>query len=191
MSNTVIKAPISGVISDKNVDIGQMATQSTVFAKVNDISSVYATIQVPQEKINTVNIGQTATVTVDGNDATYNGTVQSKELSADTTSRVFNCKIKIDNSDKSLLPGVYAKVNLVSDEKTNIIMVPISALAGSDGDYYVFTNDNGTAKQQKVTIGETNQNDVEIKSGVQDGEQIICSNISSLQDGSAVEVVSK
>jgi len=191
LSNTIIKAPISGVISEKSANIGQMATQSTVFAKINDISSVYATIQVPQEKINSVKLGQSATITVDGSDTPYNGTVQSKELSADTTSRVFNCKIKIDNSDKSLLPGIYSKVNLISDEKTDMITVPISALVGSDGDYYVFINDNGTAKKQKVTIGETNQNDAEIKSGVQAGDQIICSNTSSLQDGNAIDVVSK
>lgn len=191
LSNTVIKAPISGVISDKSANIGQMTTQSTVLAKVNDISSVYATIQVPQEKINSVKIGQAAAVTVDGSDGTYNGTVQSKEMLADTSSRVINCKVKIDNSDKSLLPGIYAKVNLIDDQKTNMITVPVSALVGSDGDYYVFINDDGKAKKQKVTIGETNQNDVEITSGVQAGDQIICSNTSSLQEGNAIDVVSK
>jgi len=191
LNNTIIKAPISGVISEKSASIGQMATQSTVLAKINDISSVYATIQVPQEEINSVTIGQAATIIVDGIDTPYNGTVQSKELSADTTSRVFNCKIKIDNSDKSLLPGIYAKVNLISNEKIDMVTVPISALVGSDGDYYVFINDNGTAKKQKVTIGETNKNDGEIKSGVQAGDQVICSNTSSLQDGNAVEAVSK
>ena len=110
LNNTVIKAPISGVISDKAVNIGQMASQGTALAKVNDISSVYATIQVPQDKISSVKIGQAATVTLEGSDKTYNGTVQNIDLSADATARVFNCKIKIDNSDKTLFPGIYAKV---------------------------------------------------------------------------------
>lgn len=191
LDNMVIKAPISGVISDMSVNVGQMTSQNTALAKVNDISSVYATIQVPQEKINSVSIGQTATVTVDGSDTTYNGAIENKELSADTTSRIFNCKVKIDNSDKSLLPGIYAKVNLISAEKINIITVPVSALAGSDGDYYVFINNNGVAKRQNVTIGETNQNDIEIKTGVQAGDQIICSNLSTLQDGSQIDAVTK
>ena len=110
MANTVIKAPISGVISGKSINVGQMASTGTALATVNDISSVYATIQVPQEKISGVKIGQAATVVVDGSDQTYNGTVQYMDLSADSTSRVFNCKVKIDNSDKSLLPGMYGKV---------------------------------------------------------------------------------
>ena len=69
----------------KAVNIGQMASQGTALAKVNDISSVYATIQIPQDKINSVKIGQAATVTLEGSDKTYNGTVQNIDLSADAT----------------------------------------------------------------------------------------------------------
>jgi RND family efflux transporter MFP subunit len=192
LNNTVIKAPISGAISDKAVNVGQMASLSTTLAKVNDISSVYATIQLPQDKVNSAKIGQAATITIDGSDKTYNGTVETMDLSADTSSRVLNCKIKIDsNGDKSLLPGFYGKVNLSSDEKATMITVPISALAGNEGNYSIFINDNGIAKKQKVTIGETNKNDMEITSGIKEGDQIICSNLSTLQDGSAIDAVSK
>lgn len=190
LNNTMIKAPISGVISDKTVNIGQMASQGTALAKVNNISSVYATIQIPQDKINNVKVGQVATVTLEGIDKSYNGTVQNIDLSADTTSRVFNCKIKIDNSDKTLHPGVFAKVDLFNDKKTEIITVPINSLVGSEGDYSVFINDNGIAKKQKVTIGETDANNVQITSGIKDGDQIICTNTSTLQDGNEIEVVS-
>lgn len=190
LNNTVIKAPISGVISDKSVNIGQMASQGTALAKVNDISSVYATIQISQDKINNVKIGQAATITVEGSDKTYSGVVQTLDLSADVTARVFNCKIKTDNSDKTLYPGVYAKAELISSEKTKIIAVPINALVGNEGNYSVFINDNGTSKKQKVTIGKTDENNVEITSGIKDGDQIICTNTSMLQDGNEVEVIS-
>jgi multidrug efflux pump subunit AcrA (membrane-fusion protein) len=192
LNNTVIKAPISGVISDKAVSVGQMASLNATLAKVNDISSVYATIQIPQDKVNIATIGQAATITVEGSDKTYNGAVESMDLSADAISRVLNCKIKIDsNGDKSLLPGFYGKVNLSSDEKSKMITVPISALAGNEGNYSVLINDNGKAKKQKVTIGETNKNDIEITSGIKEGDQIICSNLSTLQNGSAIDAVSK
>ncbi|MVX63450.1 efflux RND transporter periplasmic adaptor subunit [Clostridium chromiireducens] len=190
LKNTSIKAPISGVISDKSLIIGQMASQGSTLAKINDISSVNATIQVPQEKINTIKIGQAATVKVDGNDTEYNGIVQNIDLSADTSARVFNCKIKIDNSDKTLFPGVFAKVELISGEKAEMVTVPINALVGSEGNYSVFINDNGKAKKQKVTIGETDENNVEITSGVQNGDKVICSNTGSLQDGDEIDVVS-
>lgn len=189
LNNTVIKAPISGVISGKSVNIGQMVSQGTALATVNNISSVYAKIQVPEDKITSVKVRQAATVKVDGSDSTYNGIVQNIDLSADTSARVFNCKIKIDNSDKTLYPGVFAKVDLISDEKTEMITVPINALVGSEGNYSVFINDNGKAKKQKVTIGETDENNVEIISGAQNGDQVICSNTGSLQDGDEIDVV--
>lgn len=187
LDNITIKAPISGVISGKAVNVGQVASQGTPLAYVNDISSVYATIQVPQEKISSVAIGQGATVTVDGIDTKYDGTVQNMDAAADTTSRVFNCKIKIDNSDKSLHPGVYAKAMLLSSDKKQVITVPINALVGSEGDYSVFINDNGKAKKQKITIGDTDDNNVEVASGIKDGDQIICSNTGTLQDGNDIE----
>ena len=190
LANTVIKAPISGVISDKALSIGQMASPGTALAKVNDISSIYAIIQIPQDKISNVKIGQAATITVEGSDKTYDGTVQNIDSSADVTARVFNCKIKIDNSDKTLYPGVYAKAELISTEKTQVISIPINALVGSEGDYSVFINDNGIAKKQKVTIGETDENNVEIKSGIKGGDQIVCTSVSTLQDSNEIDVVS-
>lgn len=190
LKNTVIKAPISGVVSDKNVTIGQMTSPGTVLAKVNDISSVYATIQIPQEKISSVKIGQPANIAISGSDKVYSGAVKTIDVVADPTARVFNCKVQIDNSDKTLYPGTFAKVDLISEQKTQIISVPINALVGSEGDYSVFVNDNGIAKKQKVTIGETDENNVEITSGIENGNIIICSNTSTLQDGDEIDVVS-
>jgi RND family efflux transporter MFP subunit len=190
LANTVLKAPISGVISDKALSVGQMVSAGGALAKVNDVSSVYATIQVPQEKISSIKTGQAATVKIEGNDKAYDGTIQNIEALADTTTRVFNCKIKIDNSDKSLYPGVYAKAELSSSEKIQIITVPINALVGTEGNYSVFINDNGKAKKEKVKIGETDDNNVEIDDGVKDGDQIICSNTGTLQDGDTIDVTS-
>lgn len=189
LKNTVIKAPISAVVSDKNVTIGQMASSGTVLAKVNDISSIYATIQIPQEKISSVKIGQPANITISGNDKVYNGAVKTIDVVADSTARVFNCKVQINNSDKTLYPGVFTKVDLISEQKTQIISVPINALVGSEGDYSVFVNDNGIVKKQKVTIGETDENNVEITSGIKNGDIIICSNTSTLQDGDEIDAV--
>jgi RND family efflux transporter MFP subunit len=188
LNNTVIKAPISGVISEKTMNIGQMASAGTALAKVNNISSLYATIQIPQDKINNTKIGQPASVTLEGSDKTYNGTVQNIDLSADATARVFNCKIKVDNTDNMLHPGVFAKVELIGDEKIQEISVPIKALVGTEGDYSVFVNDNGIAKKQEVKIGGTDGNNVQITSGIKDGDQVICTNTSTIQDGNEIEI---
>lgn len=186
--NVVIKAPISGVISDKAINVGQMVSPSTVLAKANDTSFIYAVIQVPQEKISDTKIGQPAIVTVEGSDRSFEGTVQNIDLSADAAARVFNCKIKIDNNDKALYQGVYAKAEILSSEKNQVISIPINVLIGNKGDYSVFINDDGKVKKQKVNIGETYDNNVEISSGIKDGDQIICTNTGTLQEGDEIDV---
>lgn len=191
LNNVVIKAPISGVISEKNVNVGQIINQGAVLAKINDISYVFATIQVPQEKINDIEVGKPAEVTLEDNNTVHNGTLDSIDLSGDSTLRVFNCKIKIENSNKELLPGEYAKVNFSNTENNNkVITIPVSSLAGSEGDYYVFINDNGVASKVAVDIGDADENNVEITSGVKEGDEIICTNMSSLKDGCKIDVIS-
>lgn len=191
LNNVVIKAPISGVISEKNVNVGQIINQGAVLAKINDISYVFATIQVPQEKINDIEVGKPADVTLEDNNMVHNGTLDSIDLSGDSTLRVFNCKIKIENSNKELLPGEYAKVNFSNTENNNkVITIPVSSLAGSEGDYYVFINDNGVASKVAVDIGDADENNVEITSGVKEGDEIICTNMSSLKDGCKIDVIS-
>lgn len=191
LNNVVIKAPISGVISEKNVNVGQIINQGAVLAKINDISYVFATIQVPQEKINDIEVGKPADVTLEDNNMVHNGTLDSIDLSGDSTLRVFNCKIKMENSNKELLPGEYAKVNFSNTENNNkVITIPVSSLAGSEGDYYVFINDNGVASKVSVDIGDADENNVEIISGVKEGDEIICTNMSSLKDGCKIDVIS-
>ena len=191
LNNVVIKAPISGVISEKNVNVGQIINQGAVLAKINDISYVFATIQVPQEKINDIKVGKPAEVTLEDNNTVHNGTLDSIDLSGDSTLRGFNCKIKMENSNKELLPGEYAKVNFSNTENNNkVITIPVSSLAGSEGDYYVFINDNGVASKVSVDIGDADENNVEIISGVKEGDEIICTNMSSLKDGCKIDVIS-
>ncbi len=190
LNNTVIKAPISGVVSEKSLNIGQMASPGAVLAKINDISSIYAVIQVPQDKISSIKIGQEAEITVNGSEEPLKGTVQNMDSTADAAARIFTCKIKFENSSKALLPGTYAKVKVLNGQKAQVVVVPIKALSGSENNYSVFINKNGTAKKQKVAIGDIDENSVIITSGIKDGDQIICSNVSSLQDGDSVEAAS-
>lgn len=189
LESCVIRAPISGVLDNKSVKLGQMISPDLMLAQVKNISSVYAVIQVEQQNINHIKLGQKAII-ID-RDASFEGIVKSINVSADPSSRVFNCKVQVDNQNKLLHPGDYARVEITTDQKISMITVPIEALAGDEGNYFIFINDNGIARQRRVTIGQTIKNLVEIKSGVQNGDSIICTNVNTLQDGDGVIVFSE
>lgn len=192
LANTTITAPISGVMDEKNVDLGQYANIGSTFGKVKNISPIYAVIAVPQSDLSSVKIGQTVKVMVGGdNSKEYDGVVKRIELSADTTSRVFECKIELSNQDQPLKPGMYGTVNIVGGQKEEMLAVPTDALIGSAGDYSVFINDKGIAREHIVSIGQIANGLVEIKNGLNDGNRVITTNVNTLQDGDAVAVVSK
>ncbi len=189
LESCVIRAPISGVLDNKSVKLGQMISPDLMLAQVKNISSVYAVLQIEQQNVNIIKLGQKAIIT--DNDTTLEGVVKSINVSADPSSRVFNCKVQVDNQNKLLHPGDYARVEITTDQKIPMITVPIEALAGDEGNYFIFINNNGIARQRSVTIGQTIKNLVEIKSGVQNGDSIICTNVNTLQDGDGVIVFSE
>lgn len=192
LSYTTISAPISGIMDEKSVSLGQNVDSGTILAKVKNIFPIYAVIEVKQTNLDDIKVGQKAKVTIGESDTkAHDGTLKSIDVSADPSSRVFKGKIQLDNPDQTLKPGSFAKAELFNDQKVETATVPIAALAGNEGSYYVYVNDKGIARKRSVTIGETDENVVVIKSGVQRGESVVCTNVNTLQDGDTIAVVSE
>lgn len=190
LANTTITAPITGILDEKSVSLGQYANMGVVLAKVKAISPIYAVIEVDQNDISSLQVGQSAKVTVGSNVVKdYDGIIKSIEASADMTSRVFKCKVEVTNLDQALKPGIYAKVDIVSDQTSEVMAVPTDALSGNPGNYTVFVIDQGVARKRIVSIGQISKGLVEIKDGVQNGDSVIITNVNTLQDGDAVSVV--
>ncbi|MCX7709688.1 MAG: efflux RND transporter periplasmic adaptor subunit [Clostridia bacterium] len=192
LSNMVIKAPMNGVIDEKNVNIGQLVSPGAVLGKVKVISPLDAVIQVEQDSIRSVKVGQKALVKLTESDqSVYEGVVKSIDLSADPNARSFQCKVRIENKDGRLKPGIFVKVEVSADRKSEVVLIPLEALSGKEGSYSVFVDENGKAIRKKVDIGEVLKDTVEIKTGLRKDEKVICTNVNSLQDGDAISSVTE
>lgn len=191
LGNTIIRAPIDGIVDERNVYEGQYLSiqgGSTVLAKVKDISAVNAVIQVEQSDLSHIKLGQKASVVLDGNlSSPFEGVVKIIDVAANPTSRAFNCKIEVLNENQSLRPGVVAKVEISDDQVSKAISIPIGALMGTEGNYSVYVAENGIAHKRLVTIGEIIGKTVVIKSGTNENESVVCTNINRLQDGDTIE----
>ena len=192
LANTVIKAPISGIVDEKNVELGQFANPGIPLAKVKNTSVMNAVIKIDQNAANAIKIGQKATVEPNGDSAAIcEGIVSYIGMSADPVSRTFDCKVELQNRDRQLRPGVYAKVTISGGDSTEgVLAIPFKALAGTEGSYYVFTVENGAARKHDVTVGETFKDLIGIKSGITDGANVIVTNVNMLQDGDSVSIIS-
>lgn len=192
LKDTTITAPIGGVMDGKNISLGQFVNVGTVLGTVEKVSPIYADIEASESDLDYVKVGVKAQFQMNNDDsAAYSGVVENIDGTADPVSRTFQCKIKMNNEDHSLRPGVFGKVKMAANQGKRGIALPVRALGGSEGEYYVFLNQNGVATKKKVTTGEILTDTVEITSGVKEGDSVICTNVASLQDGDAVKVVTK
>lgn len=192
LADTVIRAPISGVMDGKNVSLGQFLNPGTVLGKVKDTSTIDAVIEIDQAQIQNVKIGQKAKVILNGDDTqTYEGVVKSINTSADSSSRAFKVKVQLDNKKQALKAGVSAKVMLIDVTQAQSFVIPVALITGKEGNYFIYINDNGIARKRAVTVGNLFNNQAEIKSGLKGDETIISTNLNTLQDGDQITVVSE
>jgi RND family efflux transporter MFP subunit len=188
LANLVIKAPMDGIVEDKNVAIGQYAGPGAPLAMIKDTSTIQAVIKIAQEDAGKIQTGQKAQVRISGDTQVYEGTVSYVSTAASMASRTFTAKVQVPNPDNQLKPGSYAKVDLVSGAEFSTLVIPLRAVAGTEGSYYVFAAENGVARRTEVKLGATYNDRIEVQSGLADGAEVICTNINSLQDGDLISL---
>ena len=191
LENSIIRAPIDGMVDEKNVYEGQYISVqggSPILGKVKDISSVNAVIQVEQNDLSNIKLGQKASVVLNGETGQpFEGVVKIIDVAANPTSRAFNCKIEVANKNQSLRPGDLVTVEISDDQVRKAISIPIKVLMGNEGNYSVYVAENGKAHKRLVTTGEIVGNTIVIKSGLIENESVISTNLNMLQDGDKIE----
>lgn len=185
----VVTAPVDGVVANKTATVGQVVSSGTALMVVQDISQVQAVVNIEQKDLGQVKVGQMAEIKVDAyHDRVFTGLVDGMNPEADSGSRMFRTKIKVDNEDGALKAGMFAKIQLVTGEPIQVLSVPQSAVIQKKGLYYVFTLEDGKAVRHQIEIGQADHDSIQIKSGLQQGDQVIVSGVNQLKDNEAVKV---
>jgi membrane fusion protein (multidrug efflux system) len=184
----IIAAPVDGVVANKAATIGQVVSPGAALMVVEDIGQVYAVVNIEQKDLGRVKIGQQADVTVDAYpDKVFAGVVDIINPEAGAASRMFRTKVKIDNADGALRPGMFTKVQLAVGASAQVLTVPQAAVIQKQGLYYIFTAENNKAVRRQVEIGDVAAGMIQIKSGLRAGERVIVSSVNQLKDGQAVK----
>lgn len=185
----VITAPVDGVVANVTATVGQVVSPGAALMTVQDISEVYAVVNIEQKDLGLVKQGQTAEVMVDTYDGkVFEGTVEMMNPEAGSANRMFRTKVKIDNGSGALKAGMFSKVQLATGDAVEILTVPQGAVIQKQGIYYVFTVENDKAVRHQVEIGTATGEVIQIKSGLQPGSKLAVSNVGQLKDGDAVTI---
>jgi RND family efflux transporter MFP subunit len=195
LGDSDLKAPLTGYILARNIDIGTLASPSTTAFTIADIGSVKATFGVPEDEINLVHLGETLTLEVQNETAQYSGRVTSISPSADTRSRVFTIEVTLSNSRNTLKPGMIASVVLGGRREASQPSVPLSAIVpypGESGQFAVVvaeqTSGEWKGQMRRVTVGATHGSSVSV-TGVQTGEKVASVGAQLLKDGDSLSVI--
>ncbi len=187
LKNTTITAPISGIAANRNVSLGQMLSIGYPLLEVDDISSIYVDVEVRAEDLAQVQPGMAAEVLVSAlGDRSFTGAVAIVNPSANAVGRVYAARIKVDNPDYYLKPGMFAQVYINTGESEQILVIPQKALISREEQYYVFSPEGDKAKLQQVEIGEIIEQQVEIIKGLTAGQQVVVSNVNKLKDNDSI-----
>jgi multidrug efflux pump subunit AcrA (membrane-fusion protein) len=189
ISESTITSPINGVVSDKNVDIGEVTSGTVGTVTIIDTSSLIAEVTVPDNAIGQLKVGQSVPVVVTAaGSSPITGVIDTISPDVNSKDNSYTVKVKIDNSNGSLMSGMFAKVTLPNQTKDNALVVPNEAVKIENGVDYIYTVQGGKVKKVIVGLGISNDTTTEITGSVQPGTEIITEGQTLLSDGEKVNV---
>ncbi|MHC4660778.1 MAG: efflux RND transporter periplasmic adaptor subunit [Planctomycetota bacterium] len=184
LKDTKVYAPISGVISTRDVQIGQIISSAisnvgggTTIMTLSDLSRIFILASVDESDIGKVDVGQKAEITVDAFPGMhFFGNVMRIATKGASSSNVVTFEVKIEvlsRNRKRLKPEMTANVEIIAEHMENIVIVPVEAIfRGQNGSIVTVLEPDGTEEERAVEKGITDGQFTEIKSGLAEGEKI-------------------
>ena len=188
LSYSLVYSPIDGYVAERNADLGEYVSPSTKVATVVRINPLRVRIDIPEQAIPAVNVGQSVSVTTSAwPDRNFSGRIARISPNVTPTSRTLTVEAEIENGSGALKPGQFATVRILQSRAQPAVLVPSRAVRTESGVSRVFVIKDGRAQERLVQLGQTEGDLVEIKSGVAAAELVATSNIAQLGDGMAVK----
>lgn len=187
VNDTLVYAPISGYISERTADLGEYISPNTPNAKIATIvrtAVLRLKIDVPEQSIGKITPGQSISAQVSAYpDRSFAGTVVRVAPTLNATSRTLTVEAEIENVGGLLKPGQFATVRVTQSKPEPAVMIPASAVRTEGDVNKVFVIRDGFANERLVQLGLLENDLIEIKQGVGEGESVATSDLNLLKDG--------
>ena len=196
LSDCRLLAPVSGIVGRKNVSAGETAMPSQAVVTLLDITSVKVRFSVPEAEMAAITPQSPTRIQVEAIGREFQGGRIEKGVQADALTHTYDVRVRVENKERALLPGMVAKVALGSvSEATSVattserpLSLPLTSLQRRpDGTLFVWTvSSDNTAHRSSVTIGAPQGNRVEISTGIAEGTRVVTEGYQKLSEGTKV-----
>jgi HlyD family secretion protein len=186
-----VRSPITGVISDRPLFAGDLASTGQPLFVVMDISRIVARANVPQTEAVSVKVGQPATIRLTDRAFEVPGKVTVVSPATDPASTTVQVWVEAPNPNEQLKPGTSVRVAITVATLNDATVVPATAIVPAEegGSAVVTVSGSNTAHQKKVEVGVREGDKVQIVSGVSPGDQVIVVGAVGLEDKAKVRIV--
>jgi len=190
-----IKAPFAGVVTKRYADTGSMIqtgissqTQSMPLVTLAQVNLLRLVIPVPESAVSKIRLGSPVEVRISTLGKKIQGKVARFADQVDTATRTMHTEVDVPNPTGELVPGMYASASLVLNDERNALAVPVQALARAEDSVTVLVIDKqNKLEERSVETGVETPDQVEILSGLNEGDLVVVGNRSQLQPGMAVQ----
>lgn len=189
---TEIRAPISGTVTSRLVNLGDQVTNNKHLFDIVDFNSMIAKIHLPEEHIPHIRVGQIANIqsqAIPGQ--VFSGTVKRVAPVVDAKTGTVKVTVAI-TPENLLLPGMYVDVSLLMKTESNAVLVPKKALVYDNDQTFVYVfNRNDAVKRIAIEAEITDTDNIKPLSGVSAGDRIVVAGHRGLKDGAKVRVLNE
>ncbi len=192
LENTILRSPITGIVTARNYDEGDMYAMAQPLFVVQNITPVKMLVNISENNYSKIKKGMEVDIVADAFPGeTFKGKVNLVYPTIDARSHTFPVEITVDNKDEKLRPGMFTRVTV--NYGTNYrVVIPDNAVlkqVGADEKYVYVLNENNTVSYTPVVLGVRMGDKYEVISGLDDGAQIVTSGQTRLKNNIKVDIV--
>lgn len=190
LDNTIVRSPIDGIVSVKNIEVGAMASSAAPAMVIVDDSTVTVDIYVQENIINSLKAGDKVRVWVKAvSQEELEGEIISVGVSADAKTQSYPVKVRLKNDKRQIKGGMFAEVQINTDKKENLIVVPVSSIVNQGEEKVVYILNGDKAEKRTIKTGIVNNEFIQVIEGVKEGETILVKGQDFIKEDSKLQVV--
>ncbi len=185
-------APSAGMIGELNIEEGETVTQNTLLGTHIMTEYVFAEFGVVERDVNKIALGQKSRVFIDAYpDKTFEGVIENLAPVVSGTSRTATARVRIENPEQLLLPGMFTRIRILLYSKKNTLVIPTDSVQGSEGDQWVYTIDSekNTVEKRPITVGYKRPDYSQVDAGLSEGEIVAVSGLERLEDQKKIRLL--
>ncbi|RPI27940.1 MAG: efflux RND transporter periplasmic adaptor subunit [Acidobacteria bacterium] len=190
IARTQIRAPFSGYIIERSVNLGQIVRNLESMFKLSDFSPLFADVHLAEAEAGQVKPNQAAIIRL-GSNLSDQVTAHVARISpvVDQSSGTVKVTVEMQNAQGGFKPGAFVRVEIKTDTRQNAVLIPKKAIMEEDGQHFVYVANKDNANRVQVNLGYQREDKVEVLRGLQVGQQVVIAGQGALKKGSKIRVI--